>query len=443
MLLAGNDRVDQGGEECKWRRISLDCRSHLRRLSEVRQLTGCDHGPSIDDVARTLHLYRRPNILFAPRILAVFVFFHVATAACNAQELIPSSDIPTVNRLFDSKQTQNTLKCDVQTWSPALDFDFRYQAGLFLIAGMNQFRFGDRVTAYLRVVPEGSAPVFLWQSLKLPSPAPGSEAIRPGDLKHQEITLGNAFNVGEGRYSVEFLFVSQGGGSCYKKWSWSVGNHADKRVPQMMSPGSVTPIVIDSWDGHLDSKGVRLRVLLDAASMRQYSSQLYPWDRSLLLEALASVLKQVPARSVALTAFNLEQQREIFRQEQFDAAGFEKLSKALEGVGLATVPYEALRKGSAPKFLINLTREQVSVDHPAEAVVFLGPLSSVDQNILMQPFDDSGSPRFFYFALHRSGANFPDAIEHLTKNLHGSVFSISTPSELALAIRKMTAQLGQ
>jgi hypothetical protein len=209
-----------------------------------------------------------------------------------------------------------------------------------------------------------------------------------------------------------------------------------------LSPGSVAPLAPDSWDGKLDANGVRLSVLLDAAPIHQYAAQLYAWDRSLLLQALASLLKQLPCQSVQIVAFNLEQEREVFRQEECDAEGFAKLATALKHLELASVPYQTLLRGNASKFLLRLAQEQTSAKDPSDVVVFIGPLSAVDQNPLMQ-LREPAAPRFFYFEFRGVGTHFPDSIEHLTKDLHGSVFGISSANDWPWPSKKYLRSLNQ
>jgi hypothetical protein len=361
----------------------------------------------------------------------------------RAQVELTSSEIPIVNQIIDSRAKQNSLKCDVRPWTPFLDFNFRYQTGLVLSVSLGQFAPGEEPISYLRVIPQGAFPVIFRASLELPSVPPDMRGtIDLKYLRKTQFTISGAFNVGEGRYSVELLLLNRQGRSCYKRWNLKTGKYSDKAVALALSPGSVAPLAPDSWDGKLQANGLRLSVLLDAAPIHQYAAQLYAWDRSLLLQALASLLKQLPCQSVQIVAFNLEQQREVFRQEKFDAEGFAKLDTALKHLELASLPYQALRRGSASKFLLRLAQEQTSAKDPSDAVVFLGPLTPVDQNPLMQ-LREPAPPRFFYFEFHGVGTHFPDSIEHLTKDLHGSVFRISSANDLALAIQKMIAQLEQ
>lgn len=359
----------------------------------------------------------------------------------RAQDVVAPSEARIANQIIDSRTKENSLKCDVRAWPPFLDFNFRYQIGMVLSVSLAEFALGEEPIAYVRVIPRAGSTVIFRGALELPSVPPNMRgSVRPKDLRRINFTTSQAFSIGAGRYSVEFLLLNQEGHSCYKKWNLKTGSYNNKAVLLALSPGSVEPLATDSWDGKLDGNGVRLSVLLDAAPIHQYAAQLYAWDRALLLQALASLLKQLPCQSVQLIAFNLEEEREVFRQEKFDAEGFTKLATALKQLELATVPYQSLLRGSESKFLLRLAEEQTSAKDPSDAVVFLGPLMSVDQGPLMQ-IRQPESPRFFYFEFHGVGTHFPDSIEHLTKELHGSVFRISSANDLAVAIHRMLAQL--
>src|SRR4029077_17687123 len=159
--------------------------------------------------------------------------------------------------------------------------------------------------------------------------------------------------------------------SCYKRWNVQTGNYAHTAVPLVMEPRSVAPGVHGSWDGKLDPNGVRLSILLDAAPMNPLAPKLHAWDRALILQTLASLLKRIPCQSVEMTAFNLEQQREIFRQQKFDAEGFEKLATTLKHLELTTVSLQSLQRGSAEKFLSKIVQEQISAQASPDVVIFL------------------------------------------------------------------------
>lgn len=373
------------------------------------------------------------------RALSILGLFSLATPA-KAQVAVAQSEIATINQIIDSKENQNTLKCDLFPWHPFLDFAFRIQTGYLLSSNLAQFTPGEQPVTYLRVTSEKASPVVMRSIIELP-PIPADVALTKNlqDLKKARITTSGAFNIGEGRYEVELLLVNQQGRSCYKRWHMQTDKSVHVAVPVAMGPQSVAPLLHDSWDGKLDPHGVRLSILLDAAPMNPLAPHLHTWDRTLLLQTLESLLQRIPCRSVQFVAFNLEQQREIFRQEKFDVDGFLKFSNLLKHLELTSISYQALQRGSTARFLSKIVQEQISAPSPADAVFFLGPATRFDQKPAVE--NQEGSPSFFYFELHWPGAHFPDSIEHLTKELHGSTFVITTANELAAAIRKTRSRL--
>jgi hypothetical protein len=356
----------------------------------------------------------------------------------RAQVGLASKDIPTANQIIDSGAQHKPLKCNVRTWNPFLDFNFRYETGFVIFSSFRQFAPGEKLIAYLRVTPQGSAPVLLGETFDIPEHQ--LDAIRqlhPKELRKLQLTLSGAFSIGQGRYTVE-LWLQDGPDSCYRRWNLGTGRYNNEVVPLALRAGEVMPLTAESWDGKLDANGLRLTVLLDAAPMNPYAARLHAWDRAFLLQTLASLLRGLPCQSVRMLAFNLDQQSEVFRQEKFDAGGFARLAKTLREFEPAIVSYKALHRGNWNKFLLRLAQEQTSAKEPSDVVVFLGPISHFDQKVLIEP-PEAGRPHFFYFEFHRLGAHFPDSIEYLTKALHGTVFLINSPKDLALAIQEMMA----
>jgi hypothetical protein len=373
-------------------------------------------------------------------VLATLGLFGL-TPPSRAQVAVAASESAKISQIIDSKQNQNALKCELYPWNPFLDFTFRFQTGFLLSSNLGQFSPGEQPVTYLRVTPQGASPVLMSSVMDLPAvPKDMTRTMDSGSLRKLRITTSGAFNVGEGRYAVELVLVNRQGQSCYKHWNVQTGKNTHMAVPVAMDPRSVQALAHDIWDGKLNPNGVRLSVLFDAAPMNALSPKLHAWDRALLLETLASLLKRIPCRSVELVAFNLEQQREIYRQEKFDSKGFAALTNTLQHLELAAVSYQNLQRGSAPKFLSKLVQEQISTQTPPEVVFFLGPATRFDQKPLVEKLE-ADPPSFYYFELHWPGTHFPDSIEHLTKELHGSTFVITSASELAVAIQKTLARI--
>jgi hypothetical protein len=219
-------------------------------------------------------------------------------------------------------------------------------------------------------------------------------------------------------------------------------------VPLAIRPNTVLPSIFVPWNGKStgEKSGLRLTVLLHAAPMNQHSAKLYAWDRLFLLEALVSLLRQTPYTSIRLIAFNLDQQKELFRDENFNSKSLDRLSDSLQEAEMATVPVNALESTAQPELLARLSREELAQPAPSDAVIFLGPSSRFDKKVSKDALREleNGRRRFFYFEYFPSfmrGSEFPDAIHFLTRDLHGTVFPIHSAPELAISIQRMLSQI--
>ncbi|HYL61705.1 MAG TPA: hypothetical protein VE077_03710 [Candidatus Methylomirabilis sp.] len=354
-----------------------------------------------------------------------------------AQELLLPSEVPAVNNLLDSQADAKSLKCEVHPRAPSLDFNFHFEAGFVLIVRPPRITAGQEFVAYLRVTPQGASPTLLEAAFQFPSSH--SNAPPDGDtggLRNAELSISGAFDLGEGRYTVELLLLDAPH-SCFKRWTVQTGKYNSRVISLALKPHTVAPLAPQSWDGNLHPNGVRLTVLLDAAPIDAFSPRLHAWDRALLLQALASLLTQIPCQSVDLVAFNLDQQRQVFRRQAFDSAAFDELANVLKNTEQDTIPYQALRRGSARRFLQQLVQEQTSGD-PPDAVIFLGPATHFDDAMVMQP----SRLRFYYLEFHYPGPLFPDIIARLTRALGGTVLPFTSANDLALAIQKLLAWVG-
>jgi len=215
---------------------------------------------------------------------------------------------------------------------------------------------------------------------------------------------------------------------------------------------AMQPLTVESLDRRAweiappgTRSGLRLTVMLDAAPIFPYQSRLQAWDRLFLMECVYSLLRQVPYKSVRLVAFNLDQQREFFRADRFDDAGFMALSRALEQFETASISVEALKLRNSPKFLVALTNKELSESEASDAVVFVGPNLRMDATMGadLLTAKTRASPAFFYMDYFPFPGGFPDEIQHLMTAAAGKTYPIRSPVQLDQAIQKMLGQLKQ
>jgi hypothetical protein len=344
-----------------------------------------------------------------------------------------------VNKLIDSKKNQNSLPCHIIVAQPTLDFNLRFLAGFIFTTSFNEFGVGDDLLTLVRVTPDNGLPVLFARSFKIPTLPRG--VVGTGTMT-TTFSIGGGFVLGEGRYKVELLLLDKRERSHYRQWNLKTKTIRASDTRQTTPPLTVAAIEAQNWDGKLDPKGLRLTVLLDATPPTEYAATLR--NRILLEQILNSLLEQVPCQSVKIVAFNLDQQAEIFRREKLDPAGLTELATSLDNLQLGVIPFQALERGSWLEFLLRIIREQNPTVNPSEAVVFLGSSTHLFQKPSKELQDSSAikNAHFYYFEYYGFlDGRYPDAIEHVTRSLHGTVYRVDSPGQFGEAVQRMLAEL--
>ncbi len=277
------------------------------------------------------------------------------------------------------------LKCELETLKPSMDFAFRFQAGYVLRCPIKIFG-GQKglVATYIRITPDGGKPLFLSEAYSVPE--------MPADLRNrtnvhklsQEFEFSGGFSMGEGHYAVDVVVVDSSTRVLHKHWDLrAVRTHDERNVQVAMPALTAAPLYNRSWTGKMaaDGKGLRVTILLNAAPRDPRATRLRAWDRAMLIDSLSSMLRAIPTESVRLVAFNLEQQREIFRDDRLDRPGSRTSGKrSLRELELGTVSYSVLRRimealgGDAFQPWTNQVKWRP--DEPSDVVIFVGPMSA-------------------------------------------------------------------
>ena len=250
---------------------------------------------------------------------------------------------------------------------------------------------------------------------------------------------------------MDWLLTDDSGRVCTKQWDLEARlGRKEREVPAGMAAGTADEISLRKWTrgskGASDSEGHRVTVLVNVAPVMFRRVRLGGYDRVLLLSSVASLVERLPLRSVRLVAFNLDQQREIFRAEDFVATDFDKLATALSRLELGTVNYDVLKNGHGHQDLLaDLMSE--AVKETSDAVLFLGPkprqFDKMQKSLLPERSPDQ--PPFFYvqFRPFLAGPNFPDVISSAVKQMGGKTFDVFSPGDFAEALKQISKTLDQ
>ncbi len=370
--------------------------------------------------------------------------FVACTATGFGQFLVAPDRLPSVIKYFDSQQNEPALRCEVDPIPPQLNFSLRFQAGYIVRFPANQFLgLGHRLRVAVKVLPEENPAVYLASFARLPN-IPKT---------NRKLEIAGIYLIGEGHYSVDWALVDDAGRICRKKWRMEARLDSSQRgLRPAMGPLTVTEASFRRWSPQKDDADAplrRLTILLHAAPLVPNSTRLRPQDRVLLLGSLTSLLESLPAQSVRVVVFNLDQQKELFRQDELIPEAFPQMAQAMNDVQLQLIDYRVLEKSRGHvEFMTALLNQEIQAQEPSDAVIFLGPPTRYLDKLPTLAFDESNGrmPQFFDFQYKlywRRAAELPDSISLAVKKLKGKILLIHTPADFAHAIRQVRYQLAE
>lgn len=362
----------------------------------------------------------------------------LATGAAAQYTVNPERLSPSM-RNMEWRPDDQQLNCSVSAMKPALNYGFRFQAGYIVRVPMSQYRGkGRRWNILTRVTPEGGKPTYFMSRYNLPE-IPKTNT---------ELEVGGGYLVGEGKYKVAWKLQDDTGRVCRKEWNFQAKrSRSENKVKVAIDPNTVAPLsnwVAGRRQAPDDAAPIRLTVLMHAAPTSPRRMRMTARDRFLLLGTLSSLLERLPTRSVRLVVFNLDQQKELYRHENFGMDGFNDVSQSLDALELGLVDYTVLQnKRGHVDLLTELVNQEVTAPQPSDVVLFLGPMSryydKVPEQALGKPAGPA--PRFFYFQyrspLLRMQSTFPDVIHSAVSRMKGKTVIIHSPGDFAKGIHQV------
>jgi hypothetical protein len=366
-------------------------------------------------------------------------------SACAAQVIVDPARFGSILKALERQADEKPLRCEVTPIRPSLNFGFRFQAGYVVRVPMNQYSGpGHGWAMVTKITPEGGhPPVYLASRIGLPS-VPKTKVV---------VEMGGGYLLGEGRYDVNWTLLDDTGRVC--RSSWRVDARLGRRERQVnlaMPRDTVADFTLRGRSGRKrgadDAAPIRLTVLLNAAPLVPLRTRLRASDRVILLGLLSSLLERVPARSVRLVVFNLDQQKTLLRQDAFAPDALSRVAQALNSTELGLVDYHVLQNPLGHvDFLAGLINLELRAEPPSDVVVILGPqtryVDKLPPTALEEPA--GAAPQFFNLQFRpyfRNVATLPDSISLATAKAKGKTIVIRTPADFAKAIEQIERRGG-
>jgi hypothetical protein len=373
----------------------------------------------------------RKKHFFPNEALAVLSLFLLACSA-PAQRLLDGSSSRMAAQFFDANLPDHTLHCDLRPTKPTLSYTFQFLAGYEALLPLDQFGGGGhKLSVLARITPTAGGEVKEFvQHLQLP---------RLPDKAKNSLQITGGFAMGPGEYHVEVGVIDSLKRFSRKDWMLRVEPKKNEReVPFEIASNTVEPLVYRAWDpeGARSQASKRITLFINVAPLFPGHSSLQGFDRAILLRTLTSLLRQIKPKSVRLVAFNLDQQKEIFRSDDFDADEFFRLAEALENLQLVTVDYRVLQNKSGSTQLVQkLFLDEFRSPTQSNAVILLGPVSTDANKPQLKQLIASSAvrlPPVFSLQLRpfvRAG-EFPDVLEYAARDCGAKIMRIHSPADL-------------
>ncbi len=396
--------------------------------------------------------YRLANTLGVPLLWALIIHGAPARAQTLMARSGPNGRVNIFNTdlaVLEAGEARKDLPCSVTPSKPTLGFDLRFHAGFEVTFPLRELAGSENMLNIIfRVEPDGhrDQPIYFVQRVRVPP----IEEDAIGDA-----FLQGAFDLGEGQYHVDWLMRDRSERVCSSYWDSEAALPVkDRPINLTISAGSIQPASLEQFKEEPPVQRVNnepplnVKVLVNFAPQNSLSAALQPVDTSALVSILRTIARDPHIGKFSLVAFNMQEQKVLYRQDGADRIDFPSLGAAVNTVNLGTVDLKQLGdKHSDTEFLTDLVRKEVVAgpqNHP-DALIFAGPKILLDENVPQDTLKEAGEVDFpvFYmnYNLNPQAVPWKDAISRTVKFFRGTEYTISRPRDLWFAVSEMVSRI--
>ena len=337
--------------------------------------------------------------------------------------------------VLDGQEIRKDLPCTVTPVKPALGFDLKFHAGYDVTVPLKELAGEeDLLTILFRVTPPSGKgdPVYFSQKYTVPK--------IPADARGEALLQGG-FDLGEGDYHVDWMIRDRMERVCSFNWESSASlPQKDQGIKLSLAPNLIEPFETEFFKQEPPVARIniedplKVKVLINFAPQKVTSSTMQYVDTSALVSILRNISREPRICKFDIVAFNMNEQRIVYRQEGLDQINFPELGKALSSIKPGTVDYKNLvNKHGDTEFLTKLIADELSGNR-ADAVIFAGPKVMLEEGVSqesLKQFADANHPVFYMnFNLYPQQVPWRDAIGNAVKHLRGFEYTISRPKDL-------------
>ena len=345
--------------------------------------------------------------------------------------------------VLESSEPRKDLACQLTPERPYLGFDLRFHAHYRVTVPIKVLGdAGGWLQVVMRVRPTGDSeqPVYLAHRLIVPD--------FPLGVKGEGVLAGG-FDLGLGRYQVDWLMRDGGGRVCSSHWKLEASLGGGQDLPLTLAPNMVTGREEGSSadEPALErpaSPPLHVKVLLNLSPAKPQESILKPHEAAVLLSILRGITREPGVSRFSVVAFNLRAQKIIYREECADKIDFAALSKAAQLPSAGTINYRLLRDSqSETHFVTTLLTDHLGTQTGTlDAVIIIGRKVTIEKKVSLDQLKTGGRAPYpiFYLSYNPNPFDepFADTIGSALKAYKGALaYDIVVPHDLGVALRDM------
>ncbi|HUB81249.1 MAG TPA: hypothetical protein VMB03_20750 [Bryobacteraceae bacterium] len=347
--------------------------------------------------------------------------------------------MPSDAAILESPENRKDLPCTVNPDKPVLGFDLKFHVNYEVTIPIKEL-VGEQnqLVMVFRVTPENH-PDGTYFSQHFQVPAIERDEGGPAYL------LGS-FNVGEGKYHIDWLMRDRAERMCSFHWDSEASlPPKDKQMKLEIADSQVQAIDPEIFKEEPPIQRLQkpaplnVKVMVNFAPQDPNGSAIQPLDTRALLSMLRSIAREPRISKFSIVAYNMQQQKVIYRQDEASQIDFPALGQAVKKLHLGTVDLKQLvQKHSDTDFLAQLMTSELkdSKDDP-DALIFAGPKVMLDDGVSAETLKQLSDVKFpvFYMNYNANPQMNPwrDAIGNAVRMMKGSEYTISRPRDLFFA----------
>jgi hypothetical protein len=258
--------------------------------------------------------------------------------------------------------------------------------------------------------------------------------------------LQGEIQVGEGKYHIDWLMRDRAERVCSFHWdAEAVLPPRDKQMALNIKSSAIQPLDNEPFKQEppvtreSGERPLSVKVMVNFAPQDSLSATLQPLDTNALISILRAVAREPRIGKFSIVAYNMQEQRVIYREESASQIDFPALGKALKSLNLGTIDLKRLtQKHGDTDFLANLITSEVKDNREdPDAIIFAGPKVMLDNGLSPETLKALGDVKFpvFYMNYNLNPQSNPwrDAIGNCVRYLKGVEFTITRPRDLFYA----------